>query len=117
MKPFVILSIGVAIWGASLGVAFIGGLAVGSTQSEEPAAEAVAFPDPAGAPSGDGQLSQEQLQQLRQRIQSGEATQEEIDRIRQQFRGAGGGQGGQGGAGRGGRGGQFGGGGGQPAQN
>ena len=111
MRPYIVLLIGVAIWGASLGLAFIGGVAVGGTQSDEPSAETVAFPVPA---SGAGQIDQDQLQALRQRIQSGEATQEEIDQLRQQFRGAGGGQGGPGG-GRGGRG-QFGGGGGGPAQ-
>ena len=113
MRPYIVLLIGVAIWGASLGLAFIGGMAVGGTQSDEPSANTVAFPGSAGPANGADQLDQEQIQTLRQRIQSGEATQEEIDRIRQQFRDAGGGQGGPGGGG--GRG-QFGGGGGAPAQ-
>ena len=112
MRPFAILLIGVAIWGASLGLAFISGVAVGSAQPTEPSLDAVALPGPAGQSADPGQLGQEQLQQLRQRVQSGEATQEEIDQLRQQFRGAGGGpgNGGPGGGARGG-GGQFGGGG------
>ncbi len=93
MKPFNVLLIGAAIWGVTLAMAFIGGIAIGNSQ--EDAAPANSAEHAFGAEGQQGQLDPEATQDLRQRIQSGEATQEEIDEFRQRFQQGGGGQRGQ----------------------
>lgn len=115
-SSFRILIIGAAIWGVTLGVAFIGGLVVGKVQADDVPVTNVSPTAPAGLQGQQGQLSAEEREALRQRIQSGEATQEEIDQIRQRFQQGGGG--GQRGPGGGGQRGQFGpgGGGGQATE-
>jgi hypothetical protein len=98
-KSFAILLVIAAIWGVSLGLAFIAGLTIGNTRSDE---ESLAVPvsiqtSPTQADEV-GQLGQGQREELRRRIESGEISQEELDRFRRQFR-EGSGQGGPGGGG------------------
>ena len=98
-KSFAILLVIAAIWGVSLGVAFIVGLTMGNTQSD---AETLAVPASFQTSPAQGdevsQFGQGQREDLRRRIESGDISQEELDRIRQQFR-DGSGQGGPGGRG------------------
>ncbi len=93
-SSFRILVIGAAIWGVTLSVAFIGGLAVGRVQAEDVPASNISTAAPAGFQGQQGQLSAEEREALRQRIQSGEVSQEELEQIRQRFRESGGRQGG-----------------------
>ena len=113
-KAFVLLLVIVLVLGAGLGGAFAGGIALGKSQGDEelpavntPAPTLVTLPnqEPAGQPD------QPDFADIRQRLQSGEITQEELAQLRQQFQGqAGGVRGGQGFGGAEGQGG-FGGGG------
>ena len=86
-KSFVILLVIGAIWGVSLGVVFIAGLTIGKTQSDvETLAVPVSiqtFPEQASEVS---QFGQGQREELRQRIESGDISQEELDRFRQRSR-------------------------------
>lgn len=86
-KSFVILLVIAAIWGVSLGVVFIAGLTIGKTQSDVETlavpASIQTFPEQA---SEVGQFGQGQREELRQRIESGDISQEELDRFRQRFR-------------------------------
>lgn len=77
-RPFMILLIGAAIWGVSLGLAFIGGIAVGKVQTGEAPAGISTAAEAAPGPAG-------QRDEMRQRIQSGEMSQEEMQGMRQQF--------------------------------
>ena len=99
-KSFTILLVLVAIWGVSLGLAFIVGLTIGKTQSdvESPAVPVSTQNSPPQADEVRGQFGQGRREDLRQRIESGEITQEELDRFRQQFR-EGSGEGGRDGSG------------------
>jgi hypothetical protein len=94
-KSFVSLIVAVLVLGGSLGGAFVGGIALGKSQAEA-ATPSIA---PLSATDQQDQTTQEQLDDLRQRIQSGEFN---PDQFRQQFQGQ---------FGRGGGGGGFGGGG------
>lgn len=105
MKPFNVLLMGAAIWGVTLALAFIGGIAIGSS-GDGNSPELAASAQPAAFDAPQGQLDPAAREELRRRIQSGEATQEEIDQLRQRFQqgGGGGGQRGQfGGPGAGGQ--------------
>ena len=90
MKPFNVLLIGAAMWGVTLALAFIGGIAVGNSQ--EVAAPVSSIEHTSGAEGQQGQFDPAARQEFRQRVQSGEATQEEIDELRQRFQQGGGGQ-------------------------
>ncbi len=84
------LLIGVVVaLGISIGGAFVGGIALGKSQDAE---AAQATPGVTAAPSGfqqsDG-ADVASLDRLRQRIQSGDATPEELAQLRQQFQGQG----------------------------
>ena len=83
MKLFNVLLVGAAIWGVTLALAFIGGIAVGNSQEEAAPASSVA--QPFGADGQQGQFDPASHEEPRQRFQSGEATQEEIDELRQRF--------------------------------
>ena len=109
MKPFHVLLAGAAIWGVTVGLAFIGGVAVGNSQ-EDDAASSTLSAQPIGVDGRHDQFDSVDQHQLRQRIQSGEATQEELDQLRQRFRQGGGGRGQFGGGGDGPGGGRPGGG-------
>ncbi len=103
------LLIGVVVaLGISIGGAFVGGIALGKSQDAEAAQATLEVPATSGGfqrPDGADAAS---LDRLRQRIQSGDATPEELAQLRQQFQGQG--QFGGGGFGGGGRlgGGDFG---------
>lgn len=106
MKPFYVLLVGAVILGATLGLVFIGGMAIINGQPEDLVADSASADTQSGTHT-DEQFDSSQREDFRQRIQSGEITQEEADRLRQQFR-QGGGQRGQGGGGFRGGGGQRG---------
>ncbi|MDA0769223.1 MAG: hypothetical protein BZY79_05325 [SAR202 cluster bacterium Casp-Chloro-G4] len=89
MKPFQVLLIGAAVWGITLALAFVGGIAVGNSGDDNAMAGQTA-----GISGDQAAFDPADREALRQRIQSGEATQEEIDQLRQRFQ-QGGGQGGQ----------------------
>lgn len=113
-KLFVGLLIGILVVGAGVGGAFAGGVAYGRGQQEDttPVVSASELPSPSGsqvgaAPPGGTGITAD----LRQRLQSGNATPEELQELRSQFQGQNGGgrPGGFGGFGGGGA--RFGGGG------
>ncbi len=89
------LLIGVVVaLGISIGGAFVGGIALGKSQDAEAAQATPEVPAPSGGfrqPDGADAAS---LDQLRQRIQSGDATPEELAQLRQQGQFGGGGFGG-----------------------
>ncbi len=82
------LLIGVVVaLGISIGGAFVGGIALGKSQDAEAAQATPEVPAPSGGfglSDGAGVAS---LDLLRQRIQSGDATPEELAQLRQQFQG------------------------------
>ena len=84
------LLIGVVVaLGISIGGAFVGGIALGKSQDAEAPQTAPEVPAPSGGfqqPDGADAAS---LDLLRQRIQSGDATPEELAQLRQQFQGQG----------------------------
>jgi hypothetical protein len=121
-KGFILMLVGVLTLGGVLGGSFFGGLALGKNQADEdlPSFAVLQAADPqpetgAGAQPSD-QPNLQTLAELRQRVQSGDASQEELAELRQQlqaqFGQGGGGQGpgafGGDGAGFGGRGGLVG---------
>ncbi|MCH7626569.1 MAG: hypothetical protein IIC83_11650 [Chloroflexi bacterium] len=86
-KSFVILLVIAVTWGVSLGVAFIVGLTMGKTQSDvETLAVPASFQTSPAQADEVSQFGQGQREDLRRRIESGDISQEELDRFRQQFR-------------------------------
>ena len=72
-KAFVLLLVGVLVLGGSLGGAFAGGVALGKSQGEETAQNSLPTQtQPSPGQQLPGQLSPEQLEQLRQQFQSGQ---------------------------------------------
>ena len=101
MKGFIILLAGMLVLGVALGGAFVAGTIVGGGD-EETAATAPSIPAPTSAGQTGGDAGSFQ-QQIRERIQSGELTAQDIAQLRQQVAaGGGGGAGAAGGAGAGG---------------
>ena len=98
-RPFVFAVAAVVIMGIIIGGAFIAGVALGRTQAEpEPQMSFIQAPSAQGglaAGGAGGEMSQAQIQELRQRAQSGEITPEEIQQIRAQTAQTGGGVGGE----------------------
>ena len=95
-KPFILAVAAVVVLGIIIGGAFFGGVALGRTQaeSEEPEMSFIQAPSAQGglaAGGAGGEVSQAQIQELRQRAQSGEITPEENQRIRAQIAQTGGG--------------------------
>ena len=86
-RAFVSLLAAVLVVGAAVGGAFVAGLALGKGQAEETPAVSLPNPpraagaQPPAAPEGQGTS----LVELRERIQSGQATPEEMAQIRQQI--------------------------------
>lgn len=104
-KSFVTLVIAILVLGGSLGGAFVGGIALGKNQEDDVALNSASTQLPSGTDQQAlGQLTQEQLDQFRQQIQSGEFDPENRDQFRRQFQDQFG-QGGPGGLGFGGAGG------------
>ena len=96
-KPFIALIIAVLVIGLSIGGAFAGGIAIGKSQdSDSPPSIQTASTGPASTQATDGALTAEQLQELRQRIQSGDVIPGELGQFGQQFPGGFGGRGGGG---------------------
>ena len=90
-KSFMLLIAVVAMLGVSIGGAFVGGIALGKSQDAEASQVATLAPSPSGGfqqanGTSDGSAS---LAQIRQRIQSGEVTPEELAELRQQFQSGG----------------------------
>ena len=101
-KLFVGLLIGILVVGASVGGAFAGGIAYGRGQEDTtPVVAASALPSPSGSQVGAGPPGGADIADLRQRLQSGNATPEELQQLRERFQGQDGGgrQGGFGGGG------------------
>ena len=110
-KLFVGLLIGILVVGVGVGGAFAGGVAYGRGQEvTTPVVAASSLPSPSGSQVGAAPAGGAEIAGLRQRLQSGDATPEELQQLREQFQGQGGG-GRQGGFGGGGDGFRFGGGG------
>ena len=88
-KAFLALVVLVLVVGGGVGGAFAGGVALGKTQGDG-APPGVAGETPGLQSPGvgaAGQPNQQTLDQLRQRIQSGEVSAEELEGLRQQFQG------------------------------
>ena len=87
-KGFVLLLVGVLALGGILGGAFAGGIALGKSRGAEAAQTGLPVQS-ASAPRPDpsGQTDPQSLQQLQQRIQAGDITDEELAELRQQFQG------------------------------
>ena len=88
-KPFLLLLVAVLVLGGSIGGAFVGGIAVGKGQGPERSQIRLSSVAPTTGSGRQlpGQTDQQTLDQIRQRIQSGEANQEEIADLRQQLQG------------------------------
>ncbi|MCZ6535671.1 MAG: hypothetical protein O6914_06840, partial [Chloroflexi bacterium] len=70
-KSFVTLMIAILVLGGSLGGAFVGGIALGKNQEDDVALNSASTQLPSGTDQqASGQLTQEQLDQFRQQIQS-----------------------------------------------
>ena len=88
-KAFVSLLVGVLVLGGLVGASFVGGMVLGKNSGAEAADNVVAAPapqPPSAAAQSPAQVDGQGLSQLRQRIQSGEASQEEIAQLREQLR-------------------------------
>ena len=112
-KGFISLLVGVLVLGLAVGGSFLGGLAIGKGQEVEAATSVAPVPQaPSAASQVAGQTDGQTLGTLRERLQSGDLSQEELAGLREQFQGqfGGGTDGGgfAGGAGFGGRGGLVG---------
>ncbi|PZC47043.1 MAG: hypothetical protein C1O27_001659 [Chloroflexi bacterium] len=109
-KPFLMLVVAALVIGGALGGSFLGGVAVGEAKTPDATVQLSSgqvLPTPQSQEGAD-QLSINDLATLRERIQSGDVSQEEIEQIRSQFQGLAGQDGGgfaQGGGGAGGFGG------------
>lgn len=86
-KSFVPLLIAVLVLGGSLGGAFVGGIALGKSQTEGTPSSGAPLSSTDSTSRQTDQLSQEQLDEIRQRIQSGEFDPGARDQLRQQFQG------------------------------
>ena len=84
-RPFIFAVVAVVILGITLGGAFIAGVALGRTQAEpEPQMSFLQAPSAQGdlaAGGAGGEMSQAQIQELRQRAQSGEITPERYSKF------------------------------------
>ena len=101
-KLFVGLLIGILVVGASVGGAFAGGVAYGRGQQDTtPVVAASALPSPSGSQADVAPPGGADIADLRQRLQSGDITPEELQQLRNRFQGQDGGgrQGGFGGGG------------------
>ncbi len=96
-KLFVGLMIGILVVGAGVGGAFAGGVAYGRGQEDTtPVVSASALPSPSGTQFDASRPDGIEITDLRQRLQSGDITPEELQQLRAQFQGqdGGGGRGG-----------------------
>lgn len=98
-KSFFVMLVAVLVLGGSLGGAFVGGIALGKGQEDADTPAATIQQANAGLAQALGNVStngagQTSLDQIRQRIQSGEVTPEELARLREQLQERAGGGGG-----------------------
>ena len=98
-KSFFVMLVAVLVLGGGLGGAFVGGIALGKGQDDSETPAAATQQANAGLTQAPGNASangagQTSLDQIRQRIQSGEVTPEELAQLREQFQGGAGGAGG-----------------------
>ena len=98
-RPFVTLVVAALVLGGTIGGAFVGGVTIEKNQADEASTSNLSQPTPGSTPQGSGQLSREELDQIQQRIQSGEFTPEDGEALRGQLGQGGGGQGFAGGGG------------------
>ena len=101
-KFFMWLAGAVLLAALGVGVAFAGGVAYERSGADtSPVVTAPDLPSPSGAQGqpGGGRFNSEAIADLQARLQSGSATPEDLQQLRQQFAGQGGGFGGDGGAG------------------
>ena len=88
-KAFISMVAGVLVFGALIGGSFVGGLAIGKGQEAEAAAPVAPVPR---APSAAAQEAADQtdgqtLGRLREQIQSGDVSPEDLAQLREQFQG------------------------------
>ena len=83
-KPFAMLIITVLVLGAAIGGAFVGGVTVGKDQVED--APITGLPEATSDPSSQG-FDQASLDDLRQRLRTGELDPAALESLRQQFQG------------------------------
>ena len=90
-KAFVILLVGMLVLGGAIGGAFVGGMAVGGSQESDATEESPTTAPTTGlGQQAPGETGQQSLDDLRQRFQSGDISQEDMAQLRQQFQGQGG---------------------------
>ena len=85
-KAFVLLLVGVLVLGGSLGGAFAGGMALGNSQGEAEEESTQPLSSSLGQQSS-GQFSQAQADQFQQRLESGQLSTQDMDQLRQQMQG------------------------------
>lgn len=89
-KAFISLVVGVLVLGAVIAGSFLGGLAIGKNQEAEAAAAIAPVPQaPTLATQPSEETAGQNLAQLREQLQSGELTQEDLAQLRRQFLDAG----------------------------
>ena len=87
-KAFVILLAGMLVLGGALGGAFVGGMAVGGSQESETTEESLTTPLTTSLDQqASGVTGQQSMDDLRQRFQSGDVSQEDMAQLRQQLQG------------------------------
>ena len=84
-RPFLFFLVIALILGGSIGGAFAGGVALGKTQGEESVASGSAATVGSGSQLSQGGSSLPQRDQLRQGIQSGDISQQDLETLRQRF--------------------------------
>ena len=84
-KPFLIILAITLILGGSIGGAFVGGVALGKTQGEDPVASGLAATGGQDSQLNQGGLGLPERDQLRQGIQSGDLSLQDIEQLRQRF--------------------------------
>jgi hypothetical protein len=90
-RSFLLLLVAVLVLGGGLGGAFVGGIAVGKSQESDTDSAVLSAPVAAAADQQAQALPDQQTRdQLRQRLQGGDVSDEELAELRQQFQGSGG---------------------------
>ncbi len=90
-RSFLLLLVAVLVLGGGLGGAFAGGIAVGKSQESDTDSAVLSAPVAAAADQQAQALPDQQTRdQLRQRLQGGDVSDEELAELRQQFQGSGG---------------------------
>ena len=88
-KAFLLLLLGFLLVGGAIGGAFSGGVALGKSSQKETAQQVLNLPTPTvsqARQTPSGGAVQDQLQVLRQRLQSGELSSEQLQQLQQELR-------------------------------